>query len=147
MIYKTVPSECAEDLNHRLVGIATQGSAVNCWISVLGQSMVSLSLYPSLFSSLFLSLFPVIFSDQWRREKNQWSKVITWQKIQWRPEARPATWVPFHASAAATQTHSSSLCFHLKQHEQPDALHPFVTYSSPEETPRLHCSTPPLSNP
>ena len=90
--------------------------------------MVPLPSLPLSFSpfslSLSLSLFLVIFSDQWRREKNQWSKVITWRKIQRRPEARPATWVPFHASAAATQTHSARLYSHLKQHEQRSALYP-----------------------
>lgn len=99
--------------------VATQGSAVNRWISVLGQSMVPLRSLP-----LSFSLVPVIFSDQWSREKNQWSKVITWRKIQRRPEARPTTWVPFHASAAATQTHSAGLFPHLKQQEQPDAAYP-----------------------
>lgn len=116
--------------------IATPGSVVNCWISALGQSMFP---WPSLqtcppptslpqpppTTHLFLTHFLVIFSDQWRREKNQWGKVITWREIQRRPEARPATWVPFHASAAATQTRNASLYSHLKQQEPRDAPHPW----------------------
>lgn len=110
---------------------AAPGSVVNCWISALGQSMFpwpSLQTRPPpapLALPLFLTHFLVIFSDQWRREKNQWGKVITWPKIQRRPEARPATWVPFHASAAATQTRNASLYSHLKQQELHDAAHPW----------------------
>lgn len=112
--------------------IATPGLVVNCWISALGQSMFP---WPSLqtcppptllpLAPRFLTHFLVIFSDQWRREKNQWGKVITWRKIQPRPEARPATWVPFHASAAATQTRNARLYSHLKQQEPRDAPHPW----------------------
>lgn len=140
---KGLASIC-KDFQTRLVSAAgISGSALSRWILLLGHSVP-----PPPIPSLCLTLFPVIFSDQWRRKKNQWSKVITWRKIQRRPEARPATWVPFHASAAATQTHSTSLYSHLKQHEQPEALYPMWPIPPQRKLPdctTVHCHCLPNS--